>query len=52
MSTNAGELKNREVESGKNTFALLLINKKSWWAHFLIVMVISLSGLLYLGRVI
>jgi len=41
MSTRAGDIKDREAKSGENTFALLLINKKSWWAHFMIVMVIS-----------
>jgi nitric oxide reductase subunit B len=29
----------------------MLINKKNWWVHFMIIAAISLAGLLYLGRV-
>jgi nitric oxide reductase subunit B len=52
MSTIASDVSSKELESqgGKNNFALILINKRYWWIHFLIVVGISLSGLLYLGR--
>jgi nitric oxide reductase subunit B len=33
----------------KMNFALILVNKKYWLTHFLIVSVISIAGLIYLG---
>jgi nitric oxide reductase subunit B len=53
MSTRASDISSREIESqgGKSNLALILINKRYWWVHFLIVAGISFAGLLYLGRV-
>jgi len=53
MSTTSSEISKAERESqgGKSNFALILINKRYWWMHFLVVAAISLTGLLYLGRI-
>lgn len=34
----------------RQNLAILLLNKKYWWVHFLIVAAISIAGLIYLGR--
>ncbi len=36
--------------SSRRSFAAILLNKKYWLTHFLIVTVISVAGLIYLGR--
>jgi len=53
MVTRASDVSTTEVSSqgGKTNIALMLINKRYWWVHFLIVLAITVSGLLYLGRV-
>jgi len=53
MVTRASDVSSKEISSqgGKSNLALILINKRYWWLHFLIVAAISTTGLLYLGRV-
>lgn len=36
--------------SGRKSMALILLNKKYWLTHFLIVVIIGVAGLIYLGR--
>lgn len=45
MSTNAAN-----VSTGDSNLAMWLLNKKNWFTHFLIVAIISIAGLVYLGR--
>jgi nitric oxide reductase subunit B len=45
MSTKAAN-----VSTGDSNLAMWLLNKKNWFTHFLIVAIISIAGLVYLGR--
>ena len=40
---------NGRSDERKRTFAQVLLDKKSWWAHFAIVSAISVVGLVFLG---